>query len=147
LIATSRSACGLWFGLVLGAGVACAAPPGEASDRTFDAGEWVLVEISGEPLEAGGPEATLAWDAAERRIAGSAGCNRYFAGVVQGPEGGVLELGPVATTRMMCPPPEMDLEQRFLARLEATERWEHAGDRLVLSGPSGGLAFEARSPR
>jgi heat shock protein HslJ len=41
----------------------------------------------------------------------------------------------------------MDLEQRFLARLEANERWEHAGDRLVLSGPSGGLAFEARSPR
>ena len=145
----ARVAWGSWIvvalALALALGVACAtAEPGEAPVLSFDDEEWVLVEISGEPLAAGGPEATLRYDAAERRVGGSAGCNRYFGGLLEGPEGGAFRLGPVGATRMMCPPPEMELERRFLEQLGATRRWERTGERLELSGETASLVFEAR---
>ena len=130
--------------LALLLGVACA---GETPAAALGGVDWVLVELSGEPVPQGEPEATLAYDPAERRVAGSAGCNRYFGGLVKGPDGGAFELGPVGATRRLCPAPQMALEDRFLPALGEVRRWERSGDRLRLVGQAVSLVFAAREAR
>jgi heat shock protein HslJ len=139
-----RLALGVLFGFALEMSAACAAPPGAGSPVSFAAVEWVLVEISGNAVATGGPVVTFEYDPVEARVAGSAGCNRYFGGVLDGPSGGALRLGPIGATRKMCPPPQMDLESLFLTQLASTASWERMGSRLRLLGPSGSLRFEAR---
>lgn len=56
------------------------------------------------------------------RVSGSSGCNRF-----QGPftlEGGVLQIGPLATTRMACDEAVMTQEQEFLRALESAAKWD-----------------------
>ena len=48
-------------------------------------------------------------------VGGSSGCNRFTGAYNQ--EGGELSLGPLASTRMACPPEVMEREQQFLAML------------------------------
>ncbi|MGI9430934.1 MAG: META domain-containing protein [Myxococcota bacterium] len=134
-------ALGSFLGVALAVGVACAATPeGSLGDE-----EWVLVEISGDPVPGGEIVATLRYSAAEKKVSGSAGCNRYFGTAVEGPAGGELKLGPIGATRMMCAPPAMELEGRFLGVLETVVRWERFGAELVLTGSAGSLRFEART--
>ena len=52
------------------------------------------------------------------RIAGSSGCNRYFASPEAGAVPGALKLGPVGGTRMACREAAMALESRYLHALE-----------------------------
>jgi heat shock protein HslJ len=129
--------------LVLGV-FACGSVPAPSSGSDLDGTSWLLVQIGGEELASGSPEATLEFDLGERRVAGSAGCNRYFGGIIEGPEGGVLRVGPVGATRMHCPPPQMELEHRFLTSLGAVARWERMEGRLHLSGDEGELLFRLR---
>ena len=48
-------------------------------------------------------------------VGGSSGCNRFTGAYNQ--QGGELKLGPLASTRMACPPEVMEREQQFLAML------------------------------
>lgn len=68
----------------------------------------------------------------ETRAAGFAGCNRWFADVNR-TNGGVT-FGAVGTTRMMCPPAQMDIERQFLERLSQTMSAHLDGRQLVLLG-------------
>jgi heat shock protein HslJ len=56
------------------------------------------------------------------RVAMTVGCNRLMAT----PEisGTSIRIGPVAGTRMACPPPLEELERKLLAALEATGTFE-----------------------
>jgi heat shock protein HslJ len=87
-----------------------------------------------------GTSLTMAF-AADGKVGGSAGCNRYSAAYTS--EGQKLNIGPAAATRMMCTKPEgvMEQEQQFLRALEtvATARFE--GDRLELRTAGGQLAM------
>jgi heat shock protein HslJ len=67
------------------------------------------------------------------RVAGSAGCNRYFGNVrVTGTR---LEVGPLGATRMYCTAGGvMEQEEAFLAALGASRTYRIAGGRLEL-GP------------
>jgi heat shock protein HslJ len=47
---------------------------------------------------------------------------------------------------MACPPPAMEVEGRYFAILSPVTQYRVAGSRLVLSGPSGELAFERATP-
>lgn len=137
---SARFVLGSFVGAALGVGVACAATP----DDSLADEEWVLVELSGEPVPGGEIVATLRYAAAEKRVSGAAGCNRYFGSVLEGPAGGDLKLGPIGATRKLCPPPAMEFEGRFLAVLATVSRWERAGGELRLTGSAGSLRFEVR---
>jgi heat shock protein HslJ len=117
---------------------------GPTADPFFDASEgwgadalagttWVLVELDEGPI-AVERRATLAV-AAEGEIGGLAGCNRYRARAIIGD--GSISVGPIALTRMLCPPALMALEQAFVAGLEAASSWRRDGDQLELSGEDG----------
>lgn len=78
-------------------------------------------------------------------MAGFGGCNRYT-GQVHDTAPGAISIGPVAATKMACPPPAMEVESRYFAILSPVTQYRVAGSRLVLSGPSGELAFERATP-
>ena len=59
---------------------------------------------------------TVFFDPAAEQITGNAGCNNYFGNYTLDDKN--LALGPVGSTRMMCPEPQMQLETAFLAALE-----------------------------
>jgi heat shock protein HslJ len=70
----------------------------------------------------------------EDRVAGSAGCNRYFGSAKA--EAGKVTMGPFGATLMACSPEGvMAQEGQYLAALEAAKRYTLSGDELRL-GPS-----------
>lgn len=95
---------------------------------------WRLVELRGQPAD---PAATVTAIFEDGRVGGSAGCNHYG-----GParlRGNRVSVGPIASTLMACTPDSiMDQEAVYLQALEAADRWQLAGDRLVLHDSAGG---------
>jgi heat shock protein HslJ len=106
---------------------------------------WKLVAIGGTGVEsslADNVEVTLAFTP-DGRVAGSGGCNRYFAAVEFG-EPGELSMGPVGSTMMACPQLIMAQEQLYLKALQVVETYRLDGNRLeLLFGVDGVLTFEA----
>ena len=64
----------------------------------------------------------LEFDPLTRRLAGSAGCNKFNAAYDLSGEG--LSIGPAAVTRMACPAALMEQEGRFLATLGRITRFD-----------------------
>lgn len=111
------------------------------------AGEWKLLRFNNDEAMLEGIEITLQFQ--DTTIAGKAACNRYTGSVAPGDSPGSLSLaGPMAMTRMMCPPPLMEWEQRYAAALEGLAQFTFVAGKLVLSwradDESGTLVF-ARS--
>lgn len=107
-------------------------------------GPWVLVanlQHDATPVV----RITLAVDA-NQQLSGEAGCNRW-AGNWEW-TGERVQLGPLATTRKMCPPAVMEAEQRFLATLAGAGGWQMTDRGLLLtdSGTTGLLLFSLESP-
>lgn len=95
---------------------------------------WQAVEVGSIDVDAGVPS-TLAFEP-PGRVSGNSGCNRYFGTVEVG--AGSVRFGPLAATRMMCPPPRMEQEARFLEALAKAECWRIDDDaRLVLADAAG----------
>lgn len=95
---------------------------------------WVLVSMDGAGILPG-TEITAAFGT-DRRLTGSAGCNRYVGAYDISWPG--LEVGPLATTRMFCGVPGvMEQEQRYLAALQGVALAAIEGDQLLLSDASG----------
>ena len=80
--------------------------------------------------------ATLRFEA--ERIAGHAGCNRYFADVEHA--GTQLRLGAIGATRMMCPPPSMATERSLFAALARVRGYRLANEELTLLDANGAAA-------
>jgi len=111
--------------------------------------EWVLTELAWEESAPGEPEVTLLFE--EERISGNAGCNGFTGGIEEsGDTPGMISIGPVGATRMMCPEEIMSVEDRFLGQLGAVSRYSFLAGKLVLSwqdGDSGGvMLFTPREP-
>jgi heat shock protein HslJ len=87
-----------------------------------------------------GTELTMEF-AADGRVAGSAGCNRYTGSFKQ--DGKTLGFGPAAATRRMCMEPEgiMEQEQQFLKALETVATARQEADRLELRTADGAMAM------
>ena len=64
------------------------------------------------------------------RIAGKAACNRYNGRLRVANRR--LQVGPLASTRMACPPPLMEAETAFLASLETAQRFSRDNSALLL---------------
>lgn len=93
--------------------------------------EWVLKAWAWDEAAPAVPEVTLTLDGA--RLAGSAGCNNYFAPVKAGGTPGDIQVGPAGSTRMMCPDAEMAVEQRFFAQLAGVSQMRFLAGQLALS--------------
>jgi heat shock protein HslJ len=72
----------------------------------------------------------------DRRITGSAGCNRYFASYEM--KGTAITIGPAGSTMMYCDTPGvMDQESTYLALLSQAMTFTIEGDRLTVSDAKG----------
>jgi heat shock protein HslJ len=95
------------------------------------------------------PEITLSYD--NGRLAGSAGCNRYFVSVEAGDKPGDLQLGPFGSTRMICPEAIMAIEQRFLHQLNGATTFSFMAGQLAVSfamdGKRGTMHFARQNGR
>ncbi len=76
--------------------------------------EWGLEEIDGHGV-ADRVQSTLHFERGDR-IVGWGGCNRYFAGLRT--QGDDIQIGPIGSTRRICPPVVMNQENRFFKALE-----------------------------
>lgn len=122
------------------AAAACASGSGASLDDTA----WRLVEEAG----AGAPDSpgAFAGFTAEGTVAGTTGCNTFT-----GPyevDGTAIEIGPLATTRALCPSEALAArETALLAGLEAATGWSIDGDVLTLSDNGGPLVvFDRYEP-
>jgi len=100
---------------------------------------WVLVSYlnaAGETAEALADREVTAEFNAEGQMAGSAGCNRYFASYTV--DGGALTIGQAGSTMMACEPAEvMEQEAQFLAVLGTAAGWHVEGDQLHILDANG----------
>jgi heat shock protein HslJ len=71
------------------------------------------------------------------QLSGSAGCNNYNTSYKV--DGSSIQIGPAATTRMMCSDPQgvMEQESAYLKALEAAKTFEVVGKRLTIWGEAG----------
>ncbi len=122
----------LAFLLVLGLTGGCGSDDGNGTMGARDAASfvgtpWVLaagLDVDG--WEAAPPSATFT----DGTVGGSTGCNRFT-----GPysvDGGSLEIGTLASTRMACAPPADAVERAYVSALGRVAGWRSDGAELVL---------------
>ncbi len=110
---------------------------------------WLLASIDGQTLAEGvvasalfTPAGSPAAQGGENSVNGNSGCNTFF-----GPytvAGDTLSMpGPFGSTRMMCEDPAMQVEQAFLAALEAAQTYQIMGSQLTINTTTGSLVFYA----
>ena len=118
---------------VIGLALAAIAWPGARPDAAgpMVGAEWRVVELAGRPVEGAG---TLRF--AEGKASGKAACNSFFAPVKE--NGGLLRIGPVGATRMMCAG-RMELEQLYFNTLGDVRGYRLDGRRLELTGATGAV--------
>lgn len=73
----------------------------------------------------------------EKDVSGFSGCNRFFGSYSF--VGGALTFGPLVTTRMACPPDEMDTERKILQLLEAVKSATATHTVLTLNDGTGAV--------
>jgi heat shock protein HslJ len=96
--------------------------------------EWTLVEIDGEPLPAGVEAPLIHFE--NGTVRGFAGCNRFNA-TIKETKPGEVDVGPAAATKKACPPPQMELEQKFLTQLDAVSGYTYLAGQLALTWRDG----------
>ncbi len=95
---------------------------------------WRLVAFARDEPVPSEVEITAVFEAAQ--VSGSAGCNRYFAGLEPNANDGPA-FSPIGTTRMACSEPLMEAEARYLSLLQRVERFSMQAGKLVLAYPDG----------
>jgi len=119
------------------------APASPGADLTGTS--WNLVRLGENPALAlpGGRAAGIVFEAVQKRISGSTGCNRFM-GTYAPAERGALKLEPAGMTLMACPDDVSAQEKAFLDALRATTGYRIDGGRLDLTAGDRVLAvFEA----
>ncbi len=92
---------------------------------------WVATDIDGVAATLVPPDLVFEND---RRFHGSSGCNRYVAELNPTP---TVRVGQVGTTHMICEPPLMEQEQRFVNTLQFVAVSQVDGDTLQLRDRTG----------
>lgn len=128
--------------------VACSTSPGAsgpvssapAAPLALAGTTWQLVAIDGRQPPAG---SRLTLEIAADRVTGNGGCNEFGGALTLDPATGSLAIGDLVSTKRACVDPAAnDLEQAYLARLDAsTSVALDATGRLVLAGGGGMLIF------
>jgi len=71
------------------------------------------------------------------QISGHSGCNRYMGSIKNGEAPGGISIGPLALTRMACPPPQDAAEKRYTKALQAATSFEVRDGRLIVTYQDG----------
>lgn len=101
---------------------------GHAAEADLVGTAWLAEDIDGGGV-VDGARPTIEFSE-PGRVAGLAGCNRYFGPVTL--NGDAISIGNLATTRMMCPDALMDQDQRFMEALSKAERLALDDQRQIL---------------
>lgn len=130
--------------LFLTAGCAAKREPADSFLTDAPVGSWRLIGF-GDATEPGEVEITLRVEA-DGTVSGTSGCNRYSGAWTPG-DGGA-KVGPLAATKMACPPPRMEIEGRYLEDLGSVRRWRRHVDGIVLvdAADDPRLVFEPFTP-
>lgn len=110
-----------------------ASPPAPAAP----AGSWLAEDIGGRGV-IDSTRSTLELEP-DGAVSGFGACNRYRGKATV--SGNAIRFGPMASTRMACPPAVMAQEQAFLAALDGARSWraDPARGRLQLLDGSGAV--------
>ncbi len=106
---------------------------------TLEGPTWELegyVNADGEMTEVL-PDAAVTAVFADGSVAGSAGCNRYFASYTV--DGNSLTIGAAGSTMMMCPEPIMAQEAAYLAALSAAASYQIVDGKLEIADADGNV--------
>jgi putative lipoprotein len=101
--------------------------------RDLEGTSWELAATDEGPLGIERPP-TLSFGA-EGEVTGLAGCNRFRGRAIIG--AGTISIGPLALTRLLCPPAIAALERAVCAALEGASTWSRRDEELELSGEGG----------
>lgn len=88
--------------------------------------EWRLESFS--QSEAVPAAITITLAVGGEQISGTSGCNRYMGSIKNGDAPGKIVIGPLAGTRMACPPPQDQAEARY------TKALQHATSFVIQDG-------------
>ena len=113
--------------------------PSETASFSLPGSEWLLEDLGGSGV-IDNIQATLVFPEAGK-IAGFGSCNRFFGPVEI--HGDAMKIGPLGSTRMACPEAVMSQETKYLAALQAAERFEWTEPYLLIhcKGPENPLRF------
>jgi heat shock protein HslJ len=100
----------------------------------LSANEWTLVEMDGQPLPKDVDPPLIHFDA--QKLRGFAGCNRFTAPVTES-KPGEIDIGAAGAEKKACPPPQMELEQKFLTQLDAVKGYSFVAGQLALTAQDG----------
>lgn len=103
-------------------------------------GDWVLTHLKGETVP---DDVQITLSVADGGVTGRAACNGYMGSLVR--DGAKVSFGPLASTKMACPPPLMEWERRFLAAMQEVSLAEGAAASLSLSDDAGDTVLVFRS--
>lgn len=100
-----------------------------AASSSGPAGSWLAEDIEGGGI-VDRLQTTLTLESSGK-VSGSGGCNRFHGEAKIA--GAAIRFGPLAATRMMCPPAVQAQEARFFAALERARGWAQDDARRRLS--------------
>ena len=100
----------------------------------LSANEWTLVEMGGQPLAKDLDPPLVHFEG--QKLRGFAGCNRFTAPVTES-KPGEIDIGAAGAEKKACPAPQMELEQKFLAELDAVNRYSYVAGQLALTWQDG----------
>ena len=106
---------------------------------------WRLTQLAEEPVvtPANGRDVQFTLDYSNRKIAGDAGCNRFFGRYEM--NGDAIRFSDIGSTKMFCDG-RMDVEQGFLAMLGEAASWKISDKTLQLFDASGKALATFKGP-
>lgn len=119
------------------AGLASCGSGKNAAAQTSLAGEWNIIEVESRTVvPAPGEEFPfIGFKAEEGQVYGYSGCNRMMGSFSTDARTGSIDLGEMASTRMMCP--DMSLEDSILKALGKVKKYKEEKGQIVLCASSG----------
>ena len=114
--------------LVIGAAALALSGAAMADDDDPPTASWVAFELNGKAVE--GP--TLQYTT--EKVSGTGGCNQFNGPITI--EDDAVQIGPLASTRMMCEG-KADVEAQYFAALQAARTFTLDGEVLVLKAEDG----------
>jgi len=114
--------------LITGLAFAAGLPALAEEDESPPTASWTAVELNGNPVN--GPTLDFTTD----KASGTGGCNRFTGPISI--EDDAIQIGPLASTKMLCEG-KSEVESQYFAALEAARSFAIDGDMLIVKDDGG----------
>jgi heat shock protein HslJ len=102
---------------------------------------WKLIAINGQPINVTSQQQVPHFQIkSDLSLAGFAGCNRFFGNIKV--TGTALEIENMGMTKMLCPPPQQNLEDALIDVLNSASEVQISGRGLTLKQANEELLFQ-----